>query len=128
VRVAVTGANGRLGRALVRALGDAPFTGPGGPIAWARVDFDLDAPDAIGDRLERDRPEVVVHAAAWTDVDGCERDPDRAMAVNAGGAANVAVAGVRVIHLSTDYVFSGNDPGEYAEDAPTGPLGAYGRS
>jgi dTDP-4-dehydrorhamnose 3,5-epimerase len=48
--------------------------------------------------------------------------------VNAGGAANVAAAGARVIHLSTDYVFSGEEPGEYAEDARTGPLGAYGRT
>jgi dTDP-4-dehydrorhamnose reductase len=63
-----------------------------------------------------------------TNVDGCELEPELADAVNGGGAANVAATGVRVIHLSTDYVFSGEEPGEYAEDAPTGPLGAYGRS
>ena len=74
MRVAVTGANGRLGRALVGALGDAPFTGPAGPIAWTRTDFDLDAPAAIGAILDRDQPEVVINAAAWTDVDGCARD------------------------------------------------------
>ena len=72
--------------------------------------------------------DLVVHAAAMTNVDGCELDPERAAAVNADGAANVAAAGVRVIHLSTDYVFSGAEPDEYAEDAPTGPLGAYGRT
>ena len=71
MRVAVTGAGGRLGRALIDALADAPFTGPAGPIAWGRDAFDLDAPDAVEVRLDRDRPEVVVHAAAWTDVDGC---------------------------------------------------------
>ena len=79
MRVAVTGAAGRLGSALVAALGDAPFTGPAGPIAWTRAEFDLDAPESIGRLLDRDRPEVVIHAAAWTDVDGCARDPELAM-------------------------------------------------
>ena len=80
MRVAVTGATGRLGRALVEALEDAPFTGPMGPIAWSRPELDLDTLDAAAvDRLiERDRPEVVIHAAAWTDVDGCARDPELA--------------------------------------------------
>ena len=76
MRVAVTGAGGRLGRALVAALEDAPFAGPFGPIAWDRSAFDLDAPAGVGALLDRDRPETVVHAAAWTDVDGCARDPD----------------------------------------------------
>jgi dTDP-4-dehydrorhamnose reductase len=64
MRIAVTGASGRLGRALVSALEDAPFTGPAGPIAWDRAAFDLDRPDGFGALLDRDRPEVVVHAAA----------------------------------------------------------------
>ena len=92
MRVAVTGAGGRLGRALVAALGDAPFTGPAGPIAWTRADFDLDAPASIDGLLERDRPEVIVHAAAWTDVDGCARDPDLAMRRNAVASGRLAIA------------------------------------
>ena len=67
MRVAVTGSSGRLGHALVAALGDAPFTGPRGPLAWTRADFDLDDPGGVVAVLDRDRPEVVVHAAAWTD-------------------------------------------------------------
>jgi dTDP-4-dehydrorhamnose reductase len=92
VRVAVTGANGRLGRALIEALEEAPFTGPMGPIPWPRADVDLDAvTEADVTRLiARDRPEVVIHAAAWTDVDGCARDPDTAMRRN--GAATAAIA------------------------------------
>ena len=78
MRVAVTGSTGRLGRALVAALADAPFTGPAGPTAWTRADLDLDAPDGVTAALDRDRPEVVVHSAAWTDVDGCARDPELA--------------------------------------------------
>ena len=65
MRVAVTGATGRLGRAVVTALEEAPFTGPFGPIGWSRTIFDLDAPDMAGALLDRDRPEVVVHCAAW---------------------------------------------------------------
>ncbi len=76
MRVAVTGSSGRLGRALVHALEDAPFTGPRGPLAWTRAELDLDAPEGVAAALDRDKPEVVVHAAAWTDVDGCARDPD----------------------------------------------------
>jgi dTDP-4-dehydrorhamnose reductase len=64
MRVVVTGSTGRLGSALLRALADAPFTGPSGPLGWTRADFDLDAPEGIGAVLDRDRPEVVVHAAA----------------------------------------------------------------
>src|SRR4249919_3131494 len=92
MRVAVTGARGRLGRAMVDALADAPFTGPAGPIGWARDAFDLDAPDGIGARLDADRPEVVVHAAAWTDVDGCVLDPELAMRRNAVATGILAEA------------------------------------
>src|SRR5512134_3865286 len=93
MRVAVTGARGRLGRALVEALEDAPFTGTLGPIAWSRPELDLDTltESSAGALIERDRPEVVVHAAAWTDVDGCARDPDLALRRN-GAATGVLAA------------------------------------
>jgi dTDP-4-dehydrorhamnose reductase len=134
MRVAVTGANGRLGRALVAALGDAPFTGPAGPISWTRADFDLDAPQVIPDLLERDRPEVVVHAAAWTDVDGCARDPDLALRRNGEATRLVAEAsagrGVDLVYISTNEVFDGrrdHDQG-YGPTDRCEPLNAYGRS
>jgi dTDP-4-dehydrorhamnose reductase len=133
VRVAVTGAHGRLGGALIAALEEAPFTGPGGPIAWTRSDFDLDRPTA-GELLQRDRPEVVVHTAAWTDVDGCARDPELAMRRNgdATGALARATAdqGVDLIVISTNEVFDGR-PKElrpYRADDPPEPINAYGRS
>jgi dTDP-4-dehydrorhamnose reductase len=111
VRVAVTGAAGRLGSAIVAALADAPFTGPAGPLAWARDAFDLDAPDGIGERLDRDRPEAVVHSAAWTDVDGCALDPELAMRRN-GSATGVlaratAARGIDLLVISTNEVFAG---------------------
>ena len=92
----------------------------------ARADLDVTDRAAVAEAVRG--ADLVVHTAAMTDVDGCEREPERADAVNAGGAENVVAAGGRVIHLSTDYVFSGARAGEYAEDDPTGPLGVYGRS
>ena len=71
----------------------------------ARADLDVADADAVRAALRAG--DVVVHTAAMTDVDGCERDPEAAFAVNAAGAANVASSGARVILLSTDYVFDG---------------------
>lgn len=134
MRVAVTGSSGRLGRALVHALEDAPFTGPRGPLAWTRADLDLDAPDGIATALDRDRPEVVVHAAAWTDVDGCARDPDLAMRRNGDAtgilAAACAARGVELVVVSTNEVFDGrrtDGRGYDATDRPE-PANPYGAS
>lgn len=134
MRVAVTGSTGRLGRALIAALEDAPFTGPGGPIAWDRAAFDLDAPEGIATRLDRDRPEVVVHAAAWSDVDGCALDPELALHRNgyATGvlAAAAAVRGLDLIAVSTNEVFDGarTDGAGYGPADPPSPGNPYGES
>jgi dTDP-4-dehydrorhamnose reductase len=134
VRVAVTGAGGRLGRAVLRSLEDAPFSGPFGPIAWSRAIFDLDTPDAIGPLLDRDRPEVVVHCAAWTDVDGCARQPELAIARN-GTATGVlaeatAMRGIDLIVVSTNEVFDGRRTDElgYRPDDEPHPINPYGAS
>jgi len=134
VRVAVTGAHGRLGRGLIAALEEAPFVGPAGPQAWSRESFDLDAPEGVSRILDRDRPEVVVHAAAWTDVDGCAREPELAMKRNAiatGVLAEACVArGVDLIVVSTNEVFDGRrtDGRGYAPTDATNPINAYGAS
>lgn len=134
MRVAVTGAGGRLGRAVVTALEEAPFTGPFGPIAWSRAIFDLDAPDGIGALLDRDRPEVVVHCAAWTDVDGCAREPEVALARNGTATGVLARAaaerGIDLIVVSTNEVFDGGraDGEGYGPDDATNPINPYGAS
>jgi dTDP-4-dehydrorhamnose reductase len=134
VRVVVTGAGGRLGRALFQALADAPFTGLSGPIAWTRADFDLDHPDGVAALLDRDRPEAVVNAAAWTDVDGCARDPELALRRNGEAVAVLARAtssrGIDLVHISTNEVFDGRrtDGQGYDADDPTNPINAYGAS
>ena len=134
MRVAVTGSAGRLGRALIRALEEAPFAGPFGPIGWDRTAFDLDAPQRIGSLLDRDRPEIVVHAAAWTDVDGCARDPELAIARNGTATRRLAEAcasrGLDLLIVSTNEVFDGRrtDGRGYGPGDEAAPLNAYGAS
>ena len=73
-------------------------------------------------------PDVVLHAAAWTDVDGAEDDPQEAAAVNVGGTRHVAELGVPLVYFSTDYVFDGRKGEPYVESDPPNPLSAYGRT
>lgn len=130
----VTGAEGMLGRDLVALLrGDGERVIPA-----ARAVLDVVDPQSVDEalatvaRIGGDAPAVVVNLAAWTDVDGAEVNEEGARAVNARGAANVATAcrrlGMRMIHVSTDYVFPGKSDEPYAEDAPVGPATAYGRT
>jgi dTDP-4-dehydrorhamnose reductase len=134
MRVAVSGATGRLGSALVAALADAPFTGPAGPIAWDRAAFDLDHPEEVAERLDRDRPEVVVHAAAWSDVDGCALDPELAVRRNATATGLLAEAcaarSVDLLAISTNEVFDGarTDGQGYRPEDPPSPGNPYGAS
>ncbi len=134
MRVAVTGAGGRLGRALMSALRDAPFTGPLGPLAWSRPTYDIDDPEAAARCIRQMAPEVVVHAAAWTDVDGCAREPERAMRRNAMAVAELAEACVRagtdLVLVSTNEVFDGRrtDGRGYAPGDRPRPNNPYGSS
>ena len=134
MRVAVTGAGGRLGRALVAALQDAPFTGLSGPISWDRAAFDLDAPESIHALLDRDRPEAVIHTAAWTDVDGCAREPQTARRRNAEAvhvlAEATAARDIDLVHVSTNEVFDGQrtDGRGYTLEDRTNPINPYGSS
>ena len=124
----VTGAAGMLGRDLtdlLRARGEE-FT----PLA--RVDLDITDPAAVAKAVSLVKPDVVVNCAAWTAVDAAEEHEEAAFAINAGGAVNLAAAcasvGALLVHPSTDYVFDGHASVPYAEDAPTAPSGAYGRT
>jgi dTDP-4-dehydrorhamnose reductase len=124
----VTGAAGMLGRDLtdlLRARGEE-FT----PLA--RVDLDITDPAAVAKAVSLVKPDVVVNCAAWTAVDAAEEHEEAAFAINAGGAVNLAAAcasvGALLVHPSTDYVFDGHASAPYAEDAPTAPSGAYGRT
>ena len=134
-RVLVTGAGGQLGgylRAALRQAG-ATVTGTGGrPGDGIDAVADIANADAIHAVVREARPDVVIHAAAYTDVDGCERDPERAAAVNTVGSHNLAASaqatGAYLLAVSTDCVFSGSGEAPYAEAAPTGPISVYGRT
>ncbi|WP_447973261.1 dTDP-4-dehydrorhamnose reductase [Nitrospira sp. Kam-Ns4a] len=125
MRILITGAGGQLGHELRRSLKDHELT------LGIRPEFDILKPEVEG-LIRAARPEVVIHTAAYTDVEGAEREPAQAMAVNAEGTERVARAtaevGARLIALSTDYVFDGKKSAPYVESDEPNPLNAYGRS
>ena len=138
MRVAVTGANGLLGGEAVAllargyevlALGRGPCRLPPGGFAWAEVD--LSDGRSAREALSAFGAQAVLHAGAMTDVDGCERDPQRAWAVNVGGSEQVALAcralRARLVAVSTDYVFDG-EAGPYREEDLPNPRGVYART
>jgi dTDP-4-dehydrorhamnose reductase len=129
VRILVTGREGQVARSLMERAAAQPDT----EVMFAgRPQFDLLQPETVRAAILAARPDVVVSAAAYTAVDQAEEEPEKAFAINAEGAGAVASAaaeaGAAVIHLSTDYVFSGNAPGEYAETDAPDPQNVYGRS
>lgn len=128
MRVAVTGHNGQIARALA-ALGAERGSDV---VLLGRPALDLARPETVLPALFEAGADIVVNAAAYTAVDRAESEPEIAQAINVEGAAAVARAarelGLPVIQISTDYVFDGTKARPYREEDPTGPLGAYGRS
>src|SRR5829696_5495390 len=124
MRLLVTGAAGMLGRDVAAAAESAGHD----VIALARRDLDIADPAAVRAAVAAAGPDAVVNCAAWTDVDGAEEHEAEATRVNGIGAGNVAAAAPYVVHVSSDYVFDGAASAPYAEDDPTGPRSAYGRS
>src|SRR5205807_887832 len=110
-------AGGQLGCALREEFADVEL------IALTRADWDVTEPPP-----PLDTPDLILHAAAWTDVDGAEDDPQGAAAVNVGGTANVASLGAPLVYYSTDYVFDGTKGEPYVESDAPNPLSAYGRT
>ena len=114
-RVLLTGAGGQLGAALCEAF----------PQADARSRQELDVTERIALGYV---PELVLHAAAWTDVDGAETDEAGALRANVEGTRNVVALGAPVVYYSSDYIFDGAKREPYVESDEPAPLGAYGRS
>lgn len=128
MRIAITGARGLLGTEVVRAAETLGHTA----LPWGRDRLDVTDPEACAAAMRAAVPDWVVHCAAYTAVDQAESEPEEALRTNRDGTANVARAcaeqGVRLLYVSSDYVFDGAGAAPYATDAPVGPTSAYGRS
>jgi dTDP-4-dehydrorhamnose reductase len=127
MRILITGAGGMLGqefRPLITPRHEA--------LTPSHAACDITDEAAVRRHFAESKPELVINCAAYSDVDGCERDPERAMAVNAHGAGNVARAaeqiGARVFQISTDYVFDGTQREPYTEQDAANPVSVYGQS
>lgn len=126
MRVLIFGATGMLGKALMRVWADDEIIGLGS------ADADIRVPEQVETQVQRLRPDCIVLSAAYTDVDGCELNPQLATAVNTQGALNVAHAAAKskakLLFISTDYVFDGTKAKPYETTDPINPINSYGHS
>src|SRR3990172_3674598 len=127
MRLLLIGRNGQLGWELVRSLGPLGQT-----IALGSAEMDLTDPGAIRDTVMRMKPDVILKAAAYTDVDRAELESELALSINGvapGILAEMArEVGAALIHYSTDYIFDGQKDTYYSEEDPPAPINSYGRS
>ena len=128
MKILVTGAAGQLGREIVDVASGAGHE----VFAASRVELDVTTPGVVREVVLRERPAVIIHAAAWTAVDACESDRDRAMLQNGAATRFVVDAarqvGARGVYVSTDYVFDGNKSAPYVETDAPNPQSVYGAS
>lgn len=127
MKILVTGSEGQLGSDLLKILPESHEV-----LGCDIQDWDItDLPTAL-ENVKKIKPEVVINAAAYTDVDGCELNPDLAYRVNTLGAHNLAIAshkvGAVMVHVSTDFIFDGKKGSPYLEFDPPNPLSVYGKS
>ena len=132
-KILLTGALGQLGRAIQREYGDS--------VEFIRTDMveadgvkklDISSQAALDEVMNAEKPDVIINCAAFTNVDGCEKEEDKAFVANAIGPRNLAIAsnkyGAKLIHVSTDYVFNGNATKPLIETDTPDPVSAYGRT
>lgn len=132
-KILLTGALGQLGRAIQREYGDS--------VEFIRTDMveadgvkklDISSQAALDEVMSTEKPDVIINCAAFTNVDGCEKEEDKAFVANAIGPRNLAIAsnkyGAKLIHVSTDYVFNGNATKPLIETDTPDPVSAYGRT
>lgn len=128
MKILVTGSNGQLGQHLSQALSKLPWRF----VLLTHQDLDISSKESVFKFVTENAPDIVINAAAYTAVDKAEAQPEVAYAVNTHGAGFLASAAksinAAIIHISTDYVFSGNTQGTYKEEDPTAPVNVYGHS
>ncbi|MBI5632428.1 MAG: dTDP-4-dehydrorhamnose reductase [Nitrospirae bacterium] len=126
MKVAITGADGMLGNAIQKVFADAEL------IPFSHTTLDITDLDCAVKSVRNTRPDLLIHAAAFTDVDACESDPEKAFLVNGIGARNIAIACEEIrcpiLHISSDYVFDGSKGAPYDEWDKTNPISQYGLS
>ena len=140
MKIIVTGCNGQLGTEIIKQLHEGRSEiGPipdklinATVIAVDLPDLDISNYKMVDEFIRRNRPDVIINCAAYTNVDGCEVNHDAAFKANALGPRNLAQAaektGARLVHVSTDYVFSGRENGGVAPSAPTAPPSSWVKS
>ncbi|MBV9152109.1 MAG: dTDP-4-dehydrorhamnose reductase [Alphaproteobacteria bacterium] len=128
MKLLILGSRGQVGRELWRLAWPANYR----ITAFDRAEVDITKREAVAAAIGRERPDIIINAAAYTAVDRAESEAEAAWAGNCAGPANLAAAchaaRIPLIHLSTDYVFDGSKPSPYCEDDLVNPLGVYGRS
>ena len=128
MKILITGANGQLGHELVRATIAAGHE----VVATSHETLDITKKSDVDAAITAARPDVVIHAAAWTAVDACESDPEKALLVNGTATKYIAdvahSVGAHVVYISTDYVFDGSKATPYEEGDATNPQSVYGSS
>jgi dTDP-4-dehydrorhamnose reductase len=126
MRIVLTGADGMLGHALKEQLPDPAI------VCFNREALDITVLDDVVRKVKDARPDCIINAAGFTDVDACETEPEKAYLVNGIGARNLAIAGEEtgcpIVHVSSDYVFDGTKEGAYDEWDDTNPVSRYGIS
>ncbi len=128
MKILITGSKGQLGRELAETLPEQGHEA----VALSRSELDVADAGAVERAVEAHSPELVINAAAYTDVDGCEKESDLAYSVNALGPRNLAQVcerwGCELLHVSTNYVFDGEGTRPYEPFDPANPISAYGRT
>jgi dTDP-4-dehydrorhamnose reductase len=127
MKILVTGAAGQLGKQLMQSIpADCEVIGMGRDV------LDISDLNTVSNIVSRTSPDIIINAAAYTAVDRAETEPEKALAVNAQGVANLAEAAlagnIRLIHISTDFIFDGKQSLPYQPDSPANPLNVYGAS
>lgn len=127
MKILITGSNGMLGQDLIEELADKHTV-----IAASSRILDITDEMKVMDYVNSTKPDIIINSAAYTDVDGCETNVEKAYSVNGEGPRNLALAcrenDIPLIHVSTDYVFKGNSQTPRLEDDELGPLSVYGKS
>ena len=127
MKILITGSNGMLGHDLIEALKDNHEL-----VLTTSKTLDITDKEQVFDFISQNKPDIVINSAAYTDVDGCEENPDLAYGVNGEGVRNLALAcreaDSALVHISTDYVFNGESQKPWVEDDEIGPISVYGKS